>query len=993
MSISTLATSFALALFVSIAGPPPAAFAAPAPPAEGQPGENLSSDIHFAQDLARWRYFDLAVEWLADLEGKGGLDAAARGRVSLAKATIARLAADWATTREGRKRYYDEGVTHYASALEALGAEMSAEKGEAIVDGLASLLISKGKFYTEEIDRLTAEEAKADDVTAARVAAEEAFKEAVKALNGAYTALKEIEPADPGNLTPEEARIQDLTMFALYRRGESYFFWGLLYPPKDANREDYLNKCAEALVDYQWEAGDESIFSLYAYLYQGLAEFELGRGDPDRAPEHDEKALASLTHIYSENGILFDDLAKLAPEERSFVAELAEKAYLGAARLYREAANRIEASSTIGEADDLSKIASVYALELPAPVLKPALVTGLRNAAIAAITDYEARFQKAKLARSDHGQRALLEKARTMLDAGNSGGALAIVNEVAKATERSLVGVEANSLLAEIAAGGSVTLSPEVLARAADGFLSDAKYADAIAAFHQVLGALKSDTDRAAFAGEAWTKIGGCYETLGRYLEAALAYEQGLKDTPASDDKYGELALAAYNAWDRRYRETKQDFDQKERNRVRDLVTKLGISGDLQFLVAREAFSDALATKDEAERAKKHVAAAAEFDKVADSSNYYERALVYKARSLAGTGKNDEAVKVFDQLLARIADPKFGVALDKKKSVQRDIAAAEGVFYRASVLQELDRHADVLKSLEGYESKFSKQQAFFPNVNLLRVQASVGAGKVAEAEQLLAALKADSPDGAPTVSAMNLLAGAHFDAYKAALAAKDEAKSKEHLKQAADHLAAFNGKTGYGSYQNLRNVGDWYFELGELPLAIDSMKRLTDKFGKNPAHKKAIDFEVKPKLGDAYLRLDPPNCQEAHAILAEVYPLKRKDRNVVRNYARSLGGWLEERDNGATYIEITGVGNYSEAISKWIELKKGIEDAGDKNSPDWWDCLVNSLYCYYLTSKTDPRVKDEALNLLKNWKTINPDLGGEPYRRRLIRLERALQQK
>ena len=43
-----------------------------------------------------------------------------------------------------------------------------------------------------------------------------------------------------------------------------------------------------------------------------------------------------------------------------------------------------------------------------------------------------------------------------------------------------------------------------------------------------------------------------------------------------------------------------------------------------------------------------------------------------------------------------------------------------------------------------------------------------------------------------------------------------------------------------------------------------------------------------------------------------MFAAKPNDRDVVRSYARCLGGWLEETETapGAyTYTEVTGVGN------------------------------------------------------------------------------------
>ena len=69
------------------------------------------------------------------------------------------------------------------------------------------------------------------------------------------------------------------------------------------------------------------------------------------------------------------------------------------------------------------------------------------------------------------------------------------------------------------------------------------------------------------------------------------------------------------------------------------------------------------------------------------------------------------------------------------------------------------------------------------------------------------------------------------------------------------------------------------------------------------------------------------------------------------------------------------------------------EDAGDAGTPDWWDTAVNVLYCHLIAGAGDPAMKERGLNLLRLWKRMDPELGGEPYRRRLLALEAALQKR
>ena len=995
MRISKTLISNSLIL-LSLASP----LATPGWAADEKKSENLKDDIRFSRDLARYRYFDLAVDWLAAIERAGGMDEEAKTEVSLAKATISQMASEYALTRDVRKAFYDDAVKHFGEAVEGMGEAMTREKGNAVVEGYAKVLVNKGKFYTDEITRMKSEEADAATIKEVVGEAEAAFRLAMKTLNGAYGDLSSAadDMVDSGD--EEEAQnLQELSLQALYRKGEAYYFWALLYQPQDFNREDYLSKCAESLVDYIWEAGDESIFSLYAYYFQGMAEWELGKVQPDSAAAHDEKALASLVHIFSEYGIDVNQLTNLAEQDRVFVQGLLEQAYRGVSDIYRNAAQRIENMEGLADTEDMSQAAASYQVAgdkpwmAKDPVFKPALIKALRGGAIAMITDMERRLSAHKLKLTEQGWRALLSKAYAMREAGSPEEALTIATDVAENNERSLVGLEAQNLLGGLLEQTDEDAQPaSVLRLVSDGYIAETRWLDAIGALHGVVAACKSDEDKAQYLFKAWEDIGACYQSEGRNLEAAMAFEAGLELARSANDSLatGDLALGAYNAWDRRFRETKHDFDKKERNRVRDIVTSLGISGDIQFLVAREAFSNATATKGTPEEIKKGWDTAInELKAVAQTSSYYERALVYLARAYAESGDRKKSIETFDALFRRIGDEKFAVGLDKKKAQQRDFASAEAVFYRAGVLLDQSEFQDVFDSLVGYEGKFEGQAPYFPNVVYYRIRAQVGMGQIGEAEELLSAMVANYEGHATIAYATNQVATGHFKAYQELEDKKTEG-AVDHLRRAAGYLDQYNSMSGYASFQNLRNVADWYKEIGELKLAEENYQRLRARFGKKPNHTKTIEESVLPALADVLLRLH--KFQEALPLWRQVYAANSRDRTVVHSFALCLGGWMDEKEDRGVfeYTEITGAGEYNEAMGVWIELKKGIEDAGDKGTPDWWDCMTGFLYCQYMEGKSNPQMKKAALRLIANWKAVLPDLGGDPFKRRIKMFERAL---
>lgn len=969
--------------------------------------DNLSDDIRFSRDLARFRFFDLAVEWLSRIEKQGSISDDNKIELSLAKATVAELASKYAVTRQERMKYFDESATHYQSAIGAMPAGMDRRKAEATADGLARVLIAKGTFFNEELARLTAQEADAASIKAAHDDAEAAFRQAVTTLNTVYADITEYIGANEESLEEETRNsLGELGLYALYRKGESYFNWAQLYPPQEFNREDYLNKCIESLTDYIWEAGDGGIFPMLAYYFQGMAYWELGKIQPDKAMEQDAKAIAQLQPIYGEFGIneeKLGEMSTIAEDDRGFVLSILERAYRGESEIYRAAAERFEQSQTIADDQDLTQVAFGYSLIktkdavrswlVAGPVTKATLVPLLRNAAVGVVAEMEDKFKRHRLPLGEEGRRAQLAKARALVDLGRAGDALSLAKEVAQSNEGSLVGMEANSLLSELlGVTDSASQPPDVWMMAADGAFNGDRFLDAIDAYHRAIQASASESDRKQYQSPAWSRIAECYQRLGRNLEAAMAYDAGYRNASSlgDEEQRDELALAAYNAWNRRFGETRTDFDQAERNRIRDEVTKLGISGDVQFLVAREAFVNASAVKDANERKAAFAKAVAEFDGVAESSIYYERALVYKARCHAEAGNPDKAVAVFDEMIARVNDPKKAVSIDKKKTQQRQIAHAEAVYYKSKVQLDNDKFADVLASLDGYESTFDSQKAFYPSVNYYRVKALVGLGRTAEAEQLVGAMQANFAASDMTTAAINQVASGHQKLY-AAVADKASDEARTHLRSAADYLNEYNRLIGYTSFQNLQNVGDWYKEIGELTLAEESYQRLLDKFGKNPKYQKPINDSVKRAMAEVLL--EQKKFSDALPLWRDVFAANARNRDVVRNLALCLGGWLGESQNARgifEYAQIPGAGQYKEAMALWQKIKEGIEASDGKGTAEWWECRINFLYCQYMLGQTDPQQKESAKKLVTQWHALDPDLGGDPHKRRLLQLEQAL---
>jgi len=143
--------------------------------------------------------------------------------------------------------------------------------------------------------------------------------------------------------------------------------------------------------------------------------------------------------------------------------------------------------------------------------------------------------------------------------------------------------------------------------------------------------------------------------------------------------------------------------------------------------------------------------------------------------------------------------------------------------------------------------------------------------------------------------------------------------------------------------------------------------------------------------------------QTAKPIWMKLLSKNTKNPHILRNTAFCLGGWMEK--DGDTYIEIPGSGDYAadpaERTAKisltnaqeiWTYLLKGIEDRGEKYSPDWWQAKFYTTYARYRAGAEFPGYLDQAKLLITNQKIFNPELGGPEFRPMFRYLENAVDQ-
>ncbi|MEW6741123.1 MAG: tetratricopeptide repeat protein [Planctomycetota bacterium] len=960
-----LALPLALALELSVVGT-----------AAAQENE-LSDDIEFARTLSRYRYFDLASDLLEGL-ARRRTSPEDQHLLAFAKASILRVAAEYESDQARRVKYFEQAIEGYHVFLANLEPDNPRFQDARLE--LAEVLTGYGRFLRDQIQPGAA------DAESLRNRASEMFKEAVSLANSIHKDCKELAAALAGQNSQQAAEASRKAFLALYQRGVAYYEWALAYPLDAFNRADYLTKAVEAFEDFLFENEEPGLLTSYAYFFQGIANSEMARLPDSKDPESKVSiALAALHYV-------------LEDEMWGLWAVLEANPTLDAGWLeeIRDLAERV----THGIAD--------IELRRSQP-----------DAAIKAVQGLDAKREKHGLGKpGPFGELATLLLARAFHATGKSGDAIRLAQEVANRNTGSRVGIEAQKTLAQWIGTDSGQISqdvpPDVLFTAAEGQFNQANYLEAIAQYHMVLTQLVRQGDQkltTELAPKCWHRIGRSCDRQRRYLEAAIAYEEGLRRYPEASQELREAnASDYYNALLRRSVETKDGFDIQRKDGVRQELVKIGI-GDLQFLIAQDKFNDALTKEDASECAEAVQAALREFDIVEKSSIYYERAWIYRARCFFELGNLDEALKLLNDYEEYTKDPRTTPGPEERR--YREVALTDLVYYRGLFHKEhasklladpqnkaaaFAEYGQVIDIYKGFEQAHPDMADYLVLVQYHRLDSRVGRAEVApdlatskqelaEAEVLLGGLKGIKHQFAEY--APYRLAEGHLAVYKMINDPSSE-EAKAQLRMAADFLWSYSESKNHNSFQNLRNVGDWYFELKDWEKALTCYQTLISRFGQsnNDAVRRVIAEEVSKNLARTYNELR--QFDKAKPLWDVFKPEDSKSLSVVRGAALCYGGWLEETAKG--YVEVSGSGDFAKAVQLWsrlfIEYFRGSEG---KYSPEWWEIKFMTIYSRYRAGLTDPSYHTQARDLLQNLKAFKPDLGGEPFRSRFRWLEKQLE--
>jgi hypothetical protein len=437
----------------------------------------VKDDVRFAENLAKYGYYDLAGEVLSTIKTRK-LENDEEGTVSFAEARIYRRASENTADEALRLKLQTQAIDllHDWAQSGTLYA-YNEHRPEALSD-LASLYQERGK--------LRARMAREDPTRAQalRELADKDFGQANATLEGMQKdAEKRAEQAAGMENADLERALRNEAAAAFYKIGLNSLDWAEV--TKDPSYR--LDKAYDALGEYQWALEEENLGQYGALHYQGVAQHRKAKlvSEDDARKRLYGEALEIQREVLGKARWYWDNLLQGDPSVALLVAEVFDRAWA-------------EQASLLADMGDMDK-------------------------ANAVIDTMIAEHEQARQPFPRAGFDALLDWAEVLRGVGEEARSGELIKLVADGAANLPQGERARRLLADIFKGGvfGTNSSPSVLLAAAQGLLAKGEFGEAAYVFEGAAAAATSPADRKAVTVDAWLGAGRSLKEQKRHLEIA----------------------------------------------------------------------------------------------------------------------------------------------------------------------------------------------------------------------------------------------------------------------------------------------------------------------------------------------------------------------------------------------------------------------------------------------------------------------------------------
>ena len=587
----------------------------------------------------------------------------------------------------------------------------------------------------------------------------------------------------------------------------------------------------------------------------------------------------------------------------------------------------------------------------------------------------------------EFGHLMLLAESKFLAESGDAkkvADAMTMVKRINDKHPNDFVGVRAKAVLRDILGVQQSLVSGTLLFEIAKGEFQNKNLETAIKGLRRTIPLFTADEAK-KFGLESWQMLGTAYGQSDRYVEAVLAFSEGLKRHAGDDEaRRSDTADSLDRAMAALKRQSKNDpFFEPLYASVNELIKVNSTTGGAKLFwkQGNDLFLD-----------KKYAEAIAQLKQVDAKFPYYERALVNIARAHLLQG---------DFAAARAALAEFRTyaganELDPKDTLRqqvRAIAATEGEFAETQmayfeargnddlkVKKDLTKYGEAVKRTEAFIANFGKDGAnFMPSALEYLGRLHADQAQLDKAEAARVQLKQIDPLRA------SRLAVDIFKEFQGQVKTLTEELDKAIAGDKGDKVIAKATEDVEVVQKSLVALGLDYIasapkpQLGVLVATLQTCEQLRqwervdeiarksiDLYGSDTtdATKRVIDQVVRPMIGEALLQLR--KFEEALTMLKAAEAANPQKLDLKRQIARALGGWFEFDKTGRAVKE-PGLDKPIDAYTKyWTEYKVwGLRPEVKKYSLDWYKFHWEAYWFAKQAGAKDEKFKAFAASLYR----------------------------
>ncbi len=849
---------------------------------------------------------------------------------------------------------YSSAGAAYSRLLETYGSTEVAQRAQSQV-GLTSF------YYAAALDELFATEIVSEERRKQLIAdAEPFFKSGIKAMNALIIWWEAL---------PDEAEEKENTRLTIYYptqfyRGITYTSWARLYPKDSLEREQHSGKALDCLNEFALSSSGPYAMTAYKLA----ADVNALRGEYETALEYYEYVIATCRELIAspvdQEGNALD----------AFVLRLFEAAVMDA---------------TLGK-------------------IQVFVEQGRSQDAQATIADFDKWVKAENIAMQDGGSRIRLLAAREMADQGRIAEALTIAQQVADDNPRSVLRLQANAVMAYAIqrAPPDAEIPLDTLFQAADGSQQAGEFERAIPFWRALIARLPGTPKESEYLSRAYLNLASCWHQLGEGLLAGCAAQAGFS-AGFSDEALGlNLAKQWYAKSESIFRSRPGDAVLKQWNdeafeAVGSVVEDGGKESPDAILhraaVNKRQQADTLAQAAKGRQADSAEAKAAvagfreaerAFAKLNSASKRYEQATVQRGICMNviirwDVGAGDEAIQIFREYLAFIADPTHAPK-DAPERKYRKESEPTAIYYLGDSWRQLakaDRPGawdEVIRTFEGYAERYqTEQRDLADSARDARIEALLALGRTAEAEKEFQDLQASQPKDTRIVAASWKLQN-HFIGLADKAKADGPVAREPPLRKAAYYLGLMNQYSPAPSGDSLYREAKMRIELREWSTSEALLKKALNEAA-TPVTA-AYRFGAKADLVDTLLQQH--RVGEALPVVEELDREAPTEPRVLKFKVMVLAGFLIVEKKQV--LEVPGDGKPDSlqrafaASQTLVQVEENRALEANENKfrwRTWWEARTDQIYVVYRMGQVDPSQAGTARKIVEGLAAQAPDLG------------------